>query len=395
MPDLQCKDDDARSKRRDAGQAGRDGSLSYLKLVPDANEGAVTMLRGLSPAVMRSILDASPDCIKIVEIDGSLSFMNLNGQCAMEIDDFCTLEGQSWSALWPKEHRSLVARSVEAAKEGRATRFEAFCPTAKGSPRWWDVSVAPVSGPDGTPERIVSISRDITERMQREKQLEAHELELENLALEQARTLEEKEELLRQKDLLMREVDHRIKNSLAMITTMLRMQSKAAPTEAARDLLARAAGRVMTIASVHERLYRGPDIGSLEFSDYLVALCGDLRDSLADEAIAIDVDAAPGAVTADEAIALGLVIAELVANAIRHAFPEGEGRIRVEFGADEADGRRIVTVEDDGVGLPAEFDVGRSDGLGMKIISGHVAKAQGRLDVGRSNLGGARFTVTF
>lgn len=394
MAELQHKGSGARRRAATAERARSRVELDYLTLVPDANEGAVTMLRCLSPAVMRSILDASPDCIKIVEIDGSLSFMNANGQCAMEIDDFCALEGQTWSELWPEEHAELVERSLTAAREGNATRFEAFCPTAKGAPRWWDVSVAPVFNAHGDVERIVSISRDVTERVEREKKLELHELELENLALAQARTLAEKDELLRQKDLLMREVDHRIKNSLAMVTTLLRLQGKAAPTGTARDLLMTAAGRVMTIASVHERLYRGPQIGELDFADYLVALCVDVKDSLTGENIAIDVDAAQGSVSADEAIALGLVIAELVANAIRHAFPDGAGRINVRFADGEA-GDRTITVEDDGIGLPDNFDAARGEGLGMKIVAGHVAKARGRLDVGRSALGGARFTVTF
>lgn len=394
MADLQRKGNDARGARASAGRGRPRGGLDYLTLVPDANEGAVTMLRGLSPAVMRSILDASPDCIKIVEMDGSLSFMNANGQCAMEIDDFCALEGQSWAELWPKENAAIVEGSMAAAREGQATRFEAFCPTAKGSPRWWDVSVAPVFGPDGWVERIVSISRDVTERVEREKQLEAHELELENLALAQARTLEEKEDLLRQKDLLMREVDHRVKNSLAMVTTLLRIQGKTSPSETARGLLMKAAGRVMTIASVHERLYRGSQIGALDFADYLVALCADLKDSLAGENVTVDVDAEPGLVGADDAIALGLVVAELVANAILHAFPDGTGRIKVRFRDAGKAGGRVITVEDDGVGLPQNFDLEHGGGLGMKIVAGHVAKAQGRLEIERPARG-VRFIIRF
>ena len=131
-----------------------------------------------SEALLRSVLDASPDCIKSAGLDGRVEFMNVNGMCAMEIDDFGAIAGAEWASLWPPEGREQVAQSVEAAQTGQSTRFEAYCPTAKGTPKWWDVAVAPVLDVDGTPTRIVSVSRDITDRVQNESQLRASEARL-------------------------------------------------------------------------------------------------------------------------------------------------------------------------------------------------------------------------
>jgi PAS domain S-box-containing protein len=150
-------------------------ALARERLQVEAERAAgATRLRE-QEAFLRSVLDASADCIKVIELGGSLSYMNINGQCAMEIDDFGAVAGAQWTALWPAESAGLVRQSVEQARAGRNSRFEAFCPTAKGTPRWWDVSVAPILNLNGEPARIVSVSRDITQRWLGEERLKDSE----------------------------------------------------------------------------------------------------------------------------------------------------------------------------------------------------------------------------
>jgi two-component system sensor kinase FixL len=131
-----------------------------------------------------SVLEASADCIKVIERDGTLSFMNGRGQCAMGIDDFSVVAGKEWAALWPWEVQDQVRGAMSEALAGRPARFEGFCPTAQGLPRWWDVAVAPVPGLDGRPARLVSISRDITERKRAEAALGESEARLRKLQAE-------------------------------------------------------------------------------------------------------------------------------------------------------------------------------------------------------------------
>ncbi|CAN7219786.1 response regulator [Caballeronia sp. LjRoot29] len=141
-----------------------------------------------------SVLNGSTDCIKILRLDGTLEFMNANGICLMEIDDFAPLKGKSWASLWPEESRHLLIEAMDGARQGRHSRFEAPCPTAKGTPKYWDISVSPVTGPGGV-EWFVSISRDITERVLGVRSLDAALQEQKRLseALEKHReTLEER-----------------------------------------------------------------------------------------------------------------------------------------------------------------------------------------------------------
>lgn len=115
--------------------------------------------------MLGAILDQSMDCIKVIGVSGQLDFMNRNGRCALEIDDFSTVAGKNWWDLWPEESRQLVRDAVECARRGENCRFEAFCPTAKGSPRWWEVSVSPLKNEVGELQGIISTSRDITDRV--------------------------------------------------------------------------------------------------------------------------------------------------------------------------------------------------------------------------------------
>jgi PAS domain S-box-containing protein len=107
--------------------------------------------------------EQSPDCIKIIGVDGCLQAMNRNGQCAMEIDDFASVCGGRWPDMWPEASRARVVSAMQSALGGTAGHFDAFCPTAKGTPKWWDVLVTPIPGSDGKVDSLLAVSRDITD----------------------------------------------------------------------------------------------------------------------------------------------------------------------------------------------------------------------------------------
>ena len=116
--------------------------------------------------------------MKILDPGGRVDFMNRNGRCSLEIDDFCTVAGQAWETLWPEEAAADVRAAVSDARIGKSSRFEAYCPTAKGTPKWWDVQVSPVRNEAGAVLAILSVSRDVTERHRAMESLHAmaHEM---------------------------------------------------------------------------------------------------------------------------------------------------------------------------------------------------------------------------
>jgi two-component sensor histidine kinase len=206
--------------------------------------------------------------------------------------------------------------------------------------------------------------------------------------------LSEQERELAAKDMLMREVDHRARNSLGLIYNLMTFQrQRPGYDETARNLLAQAANQILVVARVHERLYKSHASERLPIGTYLRELCDDLAAfSLPEEQRSlIGVRATTADIPAEQAIWLGLIVVELVTNALKYAKPSAEHPILIEVGFTEAQLR--VTVSDFGPGLPGDFDLGASKGLGMQVVGLLVKQLHGALDVDR-DWPGARFVVT-
>ena len=125
----------------------------------------------ISEEFNRTVLESSPDCVKVLDAEGCLLMMNKPGLALMEIDDFSPLYGQPWTQLWPAECAQQIHEALTTAHRGETARFSAFCPTAKGTPKWWDVIVAPVRNAVGEFTRFVAVSRDMTESKRAEELL--------------------------------------------------------------------------------------------------------------------------------------------------------------------------------------------------------------------------------
>ena len=122
----------------------------------------VNSFHSASNDMLAAILDQSADCIKVIGPDGTLDFMNSNGRCAMGIDDFALVAGKNWWDLWPEEAQPLIRDAIAHARNGKNSRSKPFARTAKGDPKWWDVSVAPLRDEAGELKGLISVSRDIS-----------------------------------------------------------------------------------------------------------------------------------------------------------------------------------------------------------------------------------------
>ncbi len=124
-----------------------------------------------SQAFLKSLIENSPDCIKVLDIEARLLSVNANGQKLLEMEDPAAHLQKSWLDFWQGKERAQAEAAVEAAKAGGIGRFQAFAPTCKKNPRWWDIIVSPLLDSQGLPYRLLAVSRDITEQRKSEDEL--------------------------------------------------------------------------------------------------------------------------------------------------------------------------------------------------------------------------------
>lgn len=167
------------------------------------------------------------------------------------------------------------------------------------------------------------------------------------------------------KELLLHEMAHRMKNDLAMVSSILTLQARSSPEMAVRQALDDAVARIGVLAKAQDRLHVAGAAGRVNLHDYIKALCQDLGDLLRGvRPIAVRVEADAGEADINVAVSIGLMINELVTNAFKYAFPERGGTITVTFRCD-AEGGAVIIVEDDGIGCPAMPPAG----LGTRLVS--------------------------
>ena len=333
-----------------------------------ASHDAASVSRGTGAveALWLAMLAASDDCVKLLHPDGTLDFVSYGGLGALELGSPEQISGMPWWALWPEESRGIVKGAVQAARRGEVTKFTAFCPTAKGTPKWWDVSVAPVASDSDICGRILAVSRDVTDRERAE---------------ETARAKAEEAEVLR------REVDHRVKNSLGTVVGLLRQDARASAPEVAGPLN-RAAARVRSIAAVHDRIHR--DAGAPSLNGYASDLTADLAAAMdAGGLVRFEGLAEDRALRPVQMQAVGLILAELVSNALIHGQLSAQDSLTVSLAEDA--GGIVLTVADTGCGVPEAAP----GGLGMRMMRMMAETLDGALDHEDRPGGGTVFTLRF
>jgi PAS domain S-box-containing protein len=200
---------------------------------------------------------------------------------------------------------------------------------------------------------------------------------------------------LREKEVLLKEIHHRVKNNLQIVSALLGLQADHTTDPAALAMFAESQGRVKSMAMIHERLYHSPDIARVDFSEYVRRLATDLYRAykVTEEEIALDVDVDVPPLGIDVAIPCGLLLNELISNCLKHAFADAtEGRLRVSLRR-AGGGRTVLTVADNGKGLPADFDMGAVKSFGMQLVATLVEQLGGRLEIASDR--GTAIAVTF
>ena len=184
--------------------------------------------------------------------------------------------------------------------------------------------------------------------------------------------------LAAEREVLLREVNHRVGNSLQIIASLLHLQASSSTQADVKVALTNAMGRVAAVAQVHRRLYTSHDLKSVLLNQYLEALLEDLRRSAEGNRMSrLTLKAEQVEIDPDRAVAIGIIVNELVMNAVKYAYPDGAGPIYVDLKAQDDD--LVLAIADDGVGLNVKLDP-RSTGMGQRIVTAMATKLEASVE---------------
>lgn len=225
----------------------------------------------------------------------------------------------------------------------------------------------------GTP-CLINVTQDITDRKQME-------VDLKNS--------------LAEKEMLIREIYHRVKNNLMVVTSLLSLQSGHIDDKQTRDMFHESENRVHAMSMIHERLYLAEDLLSINVGEYIRNLSADLFAAYQVDAdnVSLRLDISDIDFDVDTMIPCGLIINELISNALKYAFPGGRGGVLNVVLKSGTDGRHTLVVSDDGVGIPEDIDISNTESFGLQIVQSAVKQMDGTIELDLS--GGTEFRITF
>ena len=200
---------------------------------------------------------------------------------------------------------------------------------------------------------------------------------------------------LQEKDVLLKEIHHRVKNNMQVISSLLNLQSRHIQDPVVLEMFKESQRRIRSMALIHERLYQSSDLSRIEFSQYLRNLATHLFHSYQVDSsrIQLRLEAEEVHLNINTAIPCGLIVNELISNALKHAFPEGRsGTLGLDLRAVAGDGY-VLRVKDDGVGFPENLDFRKTETLGMQIVSTLVDQIDGSIELTRKM--GTEFIIHF
>ncbi|TSA54660.1 MAG: response regulator [Planctomycetaceae bacterium] len=213
---------------------------------------------------------------------------------------------------------------------------------------------------------------------------------------ERKRAEENVRQSLLEKEVMLKEIHHRVKNNMQVISSLLNLQAGYIEDERALDLFKECQNRVRTMSLIHERLYQAEDLASINFTEYIRRLTGNLLVVYRIDTgiIKLNIYVEDVFLDINKSIPCGLIINELVSNVFKHAFPEGsEGEVSITLTEDKVDKKYTLIVSDDGVSFPEGLDFRETETLGMRLVNILTEQLHGTIELDRS--GGTSFKIVF
>ncbi|HEY9665774.1 MAG TPA: histidine kinase dimerization/phosphoacceptor domain -containing protein, partial [Coleofasciculaceae cyanobacterium] len=276
-------------------------------------------------------------------------------------------------AVHPDDRANVIALlAKDGQEEGNDIEYRIVQPS--GEVRWIHDRFFPVRNSSGKVYRFVGIAEDITERKLAETQIK---------------------ESLREKEILLQEIHHRVKNNLQVISSLLDLQSQYIEDPSLQSIFIDCCSRIKSIALVHESLYQSQSFASINFSEYIKNLTGYLFQIYGENAARIELglDIEDAKFNINTTVTCGLIINELVSNALKHAFPnDSRGIIKIDFSSD-SNNHHTLTVKDNGIGFLQTKNIKNIKSLGIQLVNILSAQLEGTLEIDSSI--GTQFQLRF
>ena len=345
-----------------------------------------------SEARFRAMANNAPVMLWMAGPDGDCEFFN-SVWIAFSGRTMAQELGVGWAqGVHFEDFQNCMNIYLQAFVVRRSFRMEYRLRRADGQYRWILDTGIPRFEPDGRFAGFIGSCIDITEIREARDLLRRSNDELEARVHERTAALTAS---LKEKEVLLREVHHRVKNNLQLVSSLLNMQGRQIADPRFRAALDECQSRVQAIALIHERLYQSRDLANVPFADYVRSLAASVfhATGVSPTRIALDVEIDDITLPVDRAIPCGLILNELMTNALKHAFPDGrEGRVGIAIKR-LGDARLALIIADDGVGLPAELDIQNTHTLGLELVCTLSEQLEGMLHVDRQQ--GTSFRLEF
>ncbi len=322
----------------------------------------------------RTLFQMSPDYIALIDLDGKIIEFNDAAGNLIEVGRDEAI-GKSFFELGMiiPENIPFYQQKMALLNDSKDVKpYETVLLDKNGHERWVELFNTPLKKYDES-YAILIIANDITERKLAEDQLK---------------------ESLSEKEMLLKEIHHRVKNNLMIISSLLSIQSRFIKDKEALGIFKESQNRAKSMALIHERLYRSTDLKRIDMGDYIRTLSNDLFYAYVtnDQKIQIKLDVEDIMVDINTSIPLGLIINEIITNALKHAFPnEMPGSILISF--HRAADKLKLEVADDGIGFPKDLDYKNTSSMGLQLVNSLSNQIDAELTVVMEK--GTSFQITF
>ncbi len=273
-----------------------------------------------------------------------------------------------------EDYNSFWQKKYDASLAGEAQHFETKLVDKNDEVVWREIFLNPIVDSTGKVIEISGIAHDITEKKLAEEKIN---------------------QSLKEKEILLKEVHHRVKNNLQVISSILNLQSSYVKDEATLGILRESQNRIKSMAFIHESLYQTKDFSSINFSEYVINLCQNLIHSYSsfNHNVKLNLDIQNVFLNLDLAIPCGLIINEIISNALKYAFVTKSEKDIISVKMQEEGQKLFLKIGDNGVGLSEKIDFKNTESLGLQLVITLIEQLNGIIDIDTKN--GTMYLISF